>query len=76
MNKHGHLLAGVAKRSRVLSYLSVALGLSKSFSNGDPAYLALPGAREVTFGAKKCHSIKRPENTVCSFKGIGIGLEA
>jgi hypothetical protein len=40
--KHGHLLVGVAKRSRVLSYLSVALGLTRSFSSGDPAYLPVP----------------------------------
>jgi hypothetical protein len=40
--KHGHLLVGVAKRSRVLSYLSVAFGLTRSFSNGDPAYLPVP----------------------------------
>jgi hypothetical protein len=40
--KHGHLFVGVAKRSRVLSYLSVALGLEESFSEGCPAYLAVP----------------------------------
>src|SRR5439155_11607563 len=40
--KHGHLLVGVAKRSRVLSYLSVALGLTRSFSSGEPAYLPVP----------------------------------
>ena len=40
--KHGHLLVGVAKRSRVLNYLSVAFGLNESFSNGDPAYLPIP----------------------------------
>jgi hypothetical protein len=44
--KHGHLLVGVAKRSRVLSYLSVALGLSESFSNGKPAYLPVPAELE------------------------------
>ena len=44
--KHGHLLVGVAKRSRVLSYLSVALGLSESFSNGEPAYLPVPAELE------------------------------
>jgi hypothetical protein len=44
--KHGHLLAGVAKRSRVLSYLSVALGLSESFSDGKPAYLPVPAELE------------------------------
>ena len=40
--KHGHLLVGVAKRSRLLSYLSVALELTKSFGSGDPAYLPVP----------------------------------
>jgi len=44
--KHGHLLVGVAKRSRVLSYLSVALGLNESFGNGDPAYLLIPAELE------------------------------
>lgn len=32
--KHGHLLVGVAKRSRVLNYLSVALGLNENFAGG------------------------------------------
>ena len=40
--KHGHLFVGVAKRSRVLSYLSVALGLDAEFSSGIPAYLPVP----------------------------------
>jgi hypothetical protein len=44
--RHGHLLVGVAKRSRVLSYLSVALGLNESFSNGEPSYLAVPAELE------------------------------
>ena len=44
--KHGHLLVGVAKRSRVLSYLSVALGLNQSFGNNDPAYLPVPAELE------------------------------
>ena len=44
--KHGHLLAGVAKRSRVLSYLSVALDLSGSFAEGNPAYLRVPPEME------------------------------
>src|SRR5258706_1701302 len=44
--KHGHLLVGVAKRSRVLSYLAVALGLSESFGNSDPAYLPVPAELE------------------------------
>jgi hypothetical protein len=37
---------GVAKRSRVLNYLSVALGLDESFSKGDPAYLPVPAQME------------------------------
>jgi len=44
--KHGHLLVGVAKRSRVLSYLSVALGLMESFGDGVPAYLPIPAELE------------------------------
>lgn len=41
-DKHGHLLVGVAKRSRVLSYLSVALGLNDCFAEAGPAYLRVP----------------------------------
>lgn len=44
--RHGHLLVGVAKRSRVLSYLSVALGLDEGFRNGNPAYVAIPADLE------------------------------
>jgi hypothetical protein len=44
--KHGHLLVGVAKRSRVLSYLSVALGLNESFKDGEPAYLPVSAELE------------------------------
>jgi hypothetical protein len=44
--KHGHLFVGVAKRSRVLSYLSVALGLDEGFNKGDPAYLPIPAELE------------------------------
>jgi hypothetical protein len=44
--KHGHLFVGVAKRSRVLSYLSVALGLDEGFNKGDPAYLPVPAELE------------------------------
>ena len=40
--KHGHLLVGVAKRSRVINYLSVSLGLNDSFAGGLPAYLQIP----------------------------------
>jgi hypothetical protein len=44
--KHGHLLVGVAKRSRVLNYLSVALGLNESFCDRHPAYLVIPAELE------------------------------
>jgi hypothetical protein len=44
--KHDHLLVGVAKRSRVISYLSVALGLNASFSDAMPAYLEVPADLE------------------------------
>ena len=44
--KHGHLLVGVAKRSRVINYLSVALGLGESFAGGKPAYLSVPAELE------------------------------
>ena len=44
--KHGHLLVGVAKRSRVINYLSVALGLNESFADGKPAYLFVPAELE------------------------------
>ena len=44
--RHGHLLVGVAKRSRVLSYLSVALGLNESFKDGEPGYLSVPAELE------------------------------
>jgi hypothetical protein len=44
--KHGHLFVGVAKRSCVLSYLSVALGLDPGFSEGIPAYLPVPAELE------------------------------
>jgi NurA domain len=42
MSRHGHLLVGVAKRSRVINYLSVALGLNDCFADGGPAYLSVP----------------------------------
>jgi hypothetical protein len=44
--KHNHLLVGVAKRSSVINYLSVAFGLSESFSDGAPAYLKIPEEME------------------------------
>jgi hypothetical protein len=40
--QHGHLLVGVAKRSRVISYLSVALALSDTFKEGRPSYVVVP----------------------------------
>jgi hypothetical protein len=43
---HGHLLVGVAKRSRVINYLSVALGLNESFADGEPAYIFVPAELE------------------------------
>jgi hypothetical protein len=43
---HGHLLAGVAKRSRTLSYLSLALELAQSFASDEPAYLRIPAPLE------------------------------
>jgi hypothetical protein len=44
--QHGHLLVGVAKRSRVLSYLAVALDLNDNFKDGQPAYLFVPAELE------------------------------
>ncbi len=44
--RHGHLLVGVAKRSRVVNYLSVALGLTESFAGGRPSYLMVPAEWE------------------------------
>lgn len=44
--KHGHLLVGVAKRSKVINYLTVGLGLNESFSGGKPSYLPVPEALE------------------------------
>ena len=35
----------------------------------------LPGAMELTFGVKKCHSIKRAERTVRGFKGVDLRLD-
>jgi hypothetical protein len=40
--KHGHLFVGVAKRSRVLNYLSVGLDLNSGFRGDRPAYLPVP----------------------------------
>jgi hypothetical protein len=44
--QHGHLLAGVAKRSRVINYLSVALNLNESFRGGQPAFMCVPAELE------------------------------
>lgn len=44
--RHGHLLVGVAKRSKVINYLTVALGLNESFAGGQPSYLLVPEALE------------------------------
>jgi len=48
--KHNHLLVGISKRSRIINYLSVALGLNKSFGNNLPAYLLIPPALEREVG--------------------------
>jgi hypothetical protein len=45
--KHGHLLVGVAKRSHVINYLSVSLGLNDGFADGLPAYLQIPPELEI-----------------------------
>jgi len=44
--KNGHLLVGVAKRSRVITYLAVGLGLAEIFSSDSPAYLRIPSELE------------------------------
>jgi hypothetical protein len=44
--KNGHLLVGVAKRSRVISYLSVGLGLAEIFPRESPAFLNIPAGLE------------------------------
>jgi hypothetical protein len=41
-NQHGHLLVGVAKRSRVINYLAVALALSETFGDGQAGYVPVP----------------------------------
>jgi hypothetical protein len=45
--KHGHLLVGVAKRSRVINYLSVALNLNESFADRQPSYVLVPAELEI-----------------------------
>ncbi|MBX3748441.1 MAG: DNA double-strand break repair nuclease NurA [Verrucomicrobiae bacterium] len=44
--QHGHLLVGVAKRSRVINYLSAALALSETFGSDRPAFVEIPAALE------------------------------
>ncbi len=40
--KHGHLVTGVAKRSQVINYLSVALNLNRTFAEGKAGWTAIP----------------------------------
>ena len=42
----GHLLAGVAKRSAVINYLSLAFSLDRVFPDDAPAYLPIPREME------------------------------
>jgi hypothetical protein len=44
--KHGHLLVGVAKRSRVITYLSAAIELGEEFPANAPAYMRVPADLE------------------------------
>jgi hypothetical protein len=44
--KYSHLLVGVAKKSRVINYLSVAFGLANNFSDATPAYVRIPANME------------------------------
>jgi len=44
--RHGHLWAGVAKRSSILSYLSLALDMNNAFDAGTPAWAEIPPALE------------------------------
>lgn len=39
--KNNHLLVGVAKRSAVINYLAVGLGVTATFSGSSPAYLSI-----------------------------------
>jgi hypothetical protein len=45
-DKRGHLLVGVAKRSRVINYLSVAFGLEQTFRDHSPAFVRIPAELE------------------------------
>ena len=40
--RHGHLVVGVAKRSKVLNYLTVALGLHEGLKGEQPFYVPIP----------------------------------
>jgi hypothetical protein len=44
--KHGHLLVGVAKRSSVVNYLTVAFGVNETFQDVAPAYIRIPAELE------------------------------
>lgn len=44
--QHGHLLVGVAKRSRVINYLAAALALSETFGSDRPAFVEIPATLE------------------------------
>lgn len=44
--KHNHLLVGVAKRSSVVNYLSVAFGVNETFESAAPAYIRIPADLE------------------------------
>lgn len=44
--RHGHLLVGIAKRSKVINYLTLAFGLNETFASGQPSYLVVPGPLE------------------------------
>ena len=52
--KHGHLFVGVAKRSRVLSYLSIALALDERFRGANAAYLRVPADIEKQAAPAPC----------------------
>lgn len=41
-SQHGHLLVGMAKRSSVVSYLTVAFGVNETFRATVPAYVCIP----------------------------------
>lgn len=43
----GHILVGVAKRSRVINYLSTAFALAETFGDGRPSFVAIPAELEL-----------------------------